>query len=569
VVTHTPYHQILLSPDSWYYITGTYDGTTAKIYLNGKLDNSNSASAPGYYTNFYIGTSYSDYSSSFYNFFDGTIDDVKIYNFALTEDEVKLDYNQGKAMVLGSTGTDASGNASWSSERSYCVPGDATSCSAPVAEWAFDEGTGSTANDRSGNGNTGTWFGTGATHWATGKIGKAGKFNGSDDYVDATTTNFSVNTGTIEMWYKFTDSNSHGGLWNIYTSDSDRMLIWYSNTDDKWHFRRGSDAILDSTNTYTDTNWHHLAVTYNFTSDNYYLYIDGILEDSSSSTYSPPTLTNTQQIGKYDYSTGDQFHTGFIDQVKIYDYARTRAQVAWDYNRGKPIGWWKLDECQGGTANDASGNGYTGTISIGGSGTQTTIGTCASSGAWYNGRNGKYNSSLNFDGNDDRVSVTNASDLYSKIYGNFTYSLWVKYGGTASSTWPVLFGPTGTHNYPGIRGGSGNGANPPYLEWGNYPTCDGSSYSALSAPSETDGNWHHLVYTYDGSTIKVYFDGRYYNQTARSGFCSGASNFYVNYNYNGQVDDGRAYNYALTATQIKQLYNQGAAVQFGPNTGTP
>jgi len=37
----------------------------------------------------------------------------------------------------------------------------------------------------------------------------------------------------------------------------------------------------------------------------------------------------------------------------------------------------------------------------------------------------------------------------------------------------------------------------------------------------------------------------------------------------GQIDDVRIFNYALTPLQIKTLYNQGAAVQFAPITGSP
>ena len=35
------------------------------------------------------------------------------------------------------------------------------------------------------------------------------------------------------------------------------------------------------------------------------------------------------------------------------------------------------------------------------------------------------------------------------------------------------------------------------------------------------------------------------------------------------VDEVKIYNYALTASQVKLLYNQGSAVRFGPVTGAP
>ena len=37
----------------------------------------------------------------------------------------------------------------------------------------------------------------------------------------------------------------------------------------------------------------------------------------------------------------------------------------------------------------------------------------------------------------------------------------------------------------------------------------------------------------------------------------------------GKIDDVRIYNYALSAKQIKTLFNGSAAVRFGPLTGTP
>jgi len=37
----------------------------------------------------------------------------------------------------------------------------------------------------------------------------------------------------------------------------------------------------------------------------------------------------------------------------------------------------------------------------------------------------------------------------------------------------------------------------------------------------------------------------------------------------GQIDDVKIYNYALTGTQVKLLYNQNSGIRFGPSTGAP
>ena len=51
-----------------------------------------------------------------------------------------------------------------------------------VGYWKFDEGSGTTAVDSSGQGNDGTL--KGAPEWAVGQLGDALDFDGSSDYVE-------------------------------------------------------------------------------------------------------------------------------------------------------------------------------------------------------------------------------------------------------------------------------------------------------------------------------------------------------------------------------------------------
>ena len=67
-----------------------------------------------------------------------------------------------------------------------------------VAWWTFDDGSGTTAVDSSGNGNDGTLIG-GAT-WVDGQLGDAIQFNGTDSYVAAAHIPFDNRSFTITMW---------------------------------------------------------------------------------------------------------------------------------------------------------------------------------------------------------------------------------------------------------------------------------------------------------------------------------------------------------------------------------
>jgi hypothetical protein len=111
------------------------------------------------------------------------------------------------------------------------------------------------------------------------------------------------------------------------------------------------------------------------------------------------------------------------------NYARTPAQIAWEYNQGKPLAHYKLDECTGTTAYDSSGKSNNGTITPGGSG-NTTAGSCnsgTSTEMWNDGTNGKFNASLGFDGTDDYVQITDTASLrFDSSSEDFSLFTWIK-----------------------------------------------------------------------------------------------------------------------------------------------
>jgi hypothetical protein len=130
---------------------------------------------------------------------------TSIYNYALSADEVKLEYNQGKSIVLGSLSTNPDGiTASNSAARAYCPPGDTATCNPPVGHWTLDERSGTTANDITGNANTGTL--TSGPQWTAGKLGQGLQFDGVNDNVNVGTgTGLSPSNWTISTWVKLRD----------------------------------------------------------------------------------------------------------------------------------------------------------------------------------------------------------------------------------------------------------------------------------------------------------------------------------------------------------------------------
>lgn len=530
------------SLNNWYHITGSASPNgQIKIYIDGVLKNS--VSFP--YATTGVSNSkltYGDYSGGGYAF-SGIIDEPKIYNYQLSDEQVKQDYNQGSAISFGSTTQNIGGTTT---SLDYCIPGDTSYCAAPVAEWKMDEGVGTSIIDTSGIGNTGTI--SGAT-FTQGKIGKSLSLNGTSDYVSIPTYSYTTNA-TISVWVKgsYTNGNQiivgspNSIALGLYNSGSDKALIGSSI----------SGKAVGISNNFINDSWNHLTVVFD-NSGNATYYCNGqLLSNSGTNSW---TWSSGAYIGRRD--SGSYFK-GQIDQLKIYNYARTPAQVAYDYNRGGPVGWWKMDECQGSTIYDWSGNGNNGTLTIGSNGTQNSIGTCqiGTSAAWTNGATGKFNSSLNFDGTDDYITMNTATNIPS---GNAdrTLSVWINSAGNGTTDmYPALWlGSTGTHNISaiGIRAAT------------NFLCMTFWADELDSSIPATSGKWFHLLGTYVGSTreAKLYINGKFAVGKTLGSNLNTPANVYVSSSpdsrrFKGQIDDARIYNYALTPEQIKQVYNGGA-----------
>ena len=564
-----------INDDTWHSFVGTWGANGMKLYIDGILNSSDPTTIydDGSTSSMIIGGLNIAGGPNY--FWPGSMDQVKIYSYALTSDEVKLEYNQGKSIVLGakSVGVGASG-ASFSAGREYCVPGDASTCNPPVGEWKMDEGVGGTANDTSGNGRTGTLgSGNSAPTWATGKFGPGLKFDGANDKISVSDFTMGTNALSISGWMKF--NNYTGSAYNSLIAKQDEYVFYAPGSSGAFAFYiYGSSADCTTTDAYTNiqnNEWIYFTGVYNGTAQTKKIYVNG--QEVASTACNAGVLDNTVYTFYLGRGTGETYWVnGLMDQVRIYDYARTPAQIAWEFNKGAPIAHYKFDECQGTTAynsvrtfNDAPA-GNNGTIYPGASG-NTAVGTCTSGTSthmWYNGATGKRGASLDFDGTNDYVKVNDASTL--EPSNTISLSAWVKtsqsgtnfigiidkYSGSAAGY--MLDLPSGTNMYPRFT-----------IRTDQTPTA-GQQVTATIAIN--DGSWHHIIGTYDTTSCKIYIDGKLNTSASCTGtpvydshaLIFGGDGVSTNF-FAGQIDDVKIFNYVLTAAQIKTEM-AGGAVRF-------
>ncbi|MDB5274627.1 MAG: cell surface receptor domain protein [Chitinophagaceae bacterium] len=293
-----------ITTGSWQHVAYVFDGGTIKLYLNGSLVLTNTT---------YTGKALS-YSSvameigrtlwfpsgtATYYYWNGKIDDLKMYDGALSACQITAQANVGQNLV---------------------------------AWYNFD----GNANDGSVNTNNGTVTGASLTTDRFGKTNSAYSFNGTSNYIsvphDAT---LNVSNLTITAWiYANTTSSAYNGILHKRTS-TDQNAFSTSASTSSFRF---SEKNTDGT-TYEPTvsgsistgSWQHIAYVYNGGTVTLYLNGTQVLNDA---TYTGKTLSSSavpMEIGKtlwFPSGTATYFFwDGKIDDLKIYGRALPACEI--------------------------------------------------------------------------------------------------------------------------------------------------------------------------------------------------------------------------------------------------
>ncbi|HEY9114790.1 MAG TPA: LamG-like jellyroll fold domain-containing protein, partial [Bacteroidales bacterium] len=238
-------------------------------------------------------------------FFNGSIDDVRLYNKVLSAAEVATLANNTPNYTL-------------------------------VSHWAFDENSGTIAVDSSTYiANDGTL--TNGPLRKTGIKGNALEFDGQNDRVECgEDTVMDMGTGdlTISSWVKMDASQlSYPTIVSKGGTSNSNAGYWFFVSDTKIKFIMGDGAERLSTyspiiNIY-DNAWHHLAVSIDRDGDAVF-YLDGVITGTYDVTsFNGKNISNPERqltIGSA-LTSSTTFLNGKIDDVRIFNAALTQAEI--------------------------------------------------------------------------------------------------------------------------------------------------------------------------------------------------------------------------------------------------
>ncbi len=438
-----------------------------------------------------------------------------------------------------------------------------------MAQLPFNQSSGTMAYDATGNGWNGTLV-NGAS-WAAGRNGSnAVSLNGTNQYVALPSgVVYGDNAITLTAWVNLNAVSNWSRIFDFGSGTSNYMYLTPKNAaNGKVRFAittngNTNEQFIDGTAPLTTGVWHHVAVTLNGSIGT--LYVNGQQVGSNTGmTVNPSDLGVTAQnwIGRSQFSA-DPYLNGRVGDFRIYNRALTASEVTQAMNDpyGFPIVKLPFNETGGTTANDATGNGWNGTL-VGGAG-------------WAAGRNGSNAVSLN--GTNQYVALPSGVVSNNKA---MTVTAWVNLN--AVSNWSRIFDfGSGTSNYMYLT--PQNAANGKVRFAITTSGNTNEQFIDGTAPLTT-GEWQHVAVILNGSTGTLYVNGQQVGSntgitikpsdlgvTAQNWI--GRSQFSADPYLNGLVEDFSIYNRALTASEITQVMNGdsvllGAHLPFDQSSGT-
>jgi len=300
-------------PNTWNYMVGTYDKTTAKLYVNGQLVQSTSATAVIRTSSQDLTIGTTKFNSSIEHETHGSIANVAIYSDAKTQSQIQDIMFSSYSTLTSALKTN-------------------------LVSW-YDLGTNVEDSHGSNNGtNNGATINTGYTSSPSGVAdplnygeiygGNAVSFDGANDYIKSGASN-AIITGTnvtYSFWIKSTDTDSAYVLQNQKGAGSTNLGVRINNTTgiiNLLAWDGSSHNALNAVTTINDSKWHHVAFT--TTASAQVVYIDGKQDATSSNTFNNSASSDLFQIGRL--GSGSSFFGGSLSALKVFSEVLTQDQV--------------------------------------------------------------------------------------------------------------------------------------------------------------------------------------------------------------------------------------------------
>ncbi|PYK29702.1 MAG: hypothetical protein DME57_09485, partial [Verrucomicrobia bacterium] len=516
-----------VSISTFHHVAAIFDGSSLKVYLDGNLDGSASTSiAPGDGTNpLEIGAR----GGSPGNFFSGLVDEVELFNRALSDTEVASIFAAGSAGKCSCTPAPAGMISWWPGDNNYDDVADSNNMQQAINFVGF----------------------------APGEVREAFSFSGSGYLSAGNPANLKL-TGTevtLDAWVNPTNAEENGVIAGKTESGNNDYLLYLNGGVLVGIIKAGGSESTIGGGVLPVGSWSHVALTYDGTAIK--IYVNGIQIDSLPKTGNLDGTDAEVAIG--GRNADDLQLVGLVDEVEVFGRALSASEIAAIYGAGgagkcrsctsAPAGmthWWPAN----GNTEDVIGNND-GTLQSG-----ATFGP------------GKVDQAFSLDGVDDYVDVGPNVNVPEK----FSADVWIN--PTSTSGRQAIIGKTDFSSSGYEIALSDGGLT------GFVITDSGITEYATDFVVVTAGTWQHVTVTYDGTVgsntgqaFKFYVNGNNVSasaspfhdaggtpQTSSLSATIGAAIPFGGDYFGGLIDELEIFGRVLSQSEIQKIiYDAGSA----------
>ena len=483
--------------NTWWHLAYTYDGTAARVYVNGVEESVRTSLTLNTYAGniIRVGAQANNTGTGATFMFTGSIAEVRIHDGVLKPADILNNFKLGGPRKAN-TPSPANG---------------AEGVITPLLQW----GIGITAKYHD------VYFGTNPTPGAA---------------------EFKTRTSWTIYWAGTLTSGTTY-YWRVDEVEVDGVTIY---PGDVWSF---TAAPLTAYNPnpadgakYVSTDVE-LSWTAGSTAVSHDVYFGTVEEDVANGTGS--TLKSSQQKTTTFVPGPLQLGTTYYWRIDEVEQAGTKHPGnVWRFSTMPVItvtdpnlvGWWKLDEGEGATAIDWSG--------------QSNHGTIYGDTAWVDGYDG---GALKLKGIDGYVTLP--IGLLINSLNSATFTTWVNFSNLGGSWQRIFDFGSGTSTYIFLCPRTGtDGPMRVAIQTG------GGGESLIESPDTLPTGWHHIAVVIGSGNMQIYLDGAVVASGSTAVIPSqlgqtssnwlGRSQYAADGYFNGTLDDFRIYNYAMSQADI-------------------
>lgn len=511
--------------NKWHHLAATCEKGEMKLYLDG-VEVSKGGSKDANYSPPRLQTIIG-------KGFDGQLDEIMMWKVARSVDEIKSDMNKGltgnkppSELLWYLKLNDGPGSKSAKEYKNAGLPKYTNLINVDVnTDWV--------KSSREISLNT-----------AVPKESSALDFNQANSFLDVPGT---IDLANKSFTIEFLAKRKGAGKQDLFItqgsqSNSKGLSIGFQ-SNDQFTFAFYADDL--NSPTYTDTDWHHWAVTFDANTKKQIIYRDGkqVAERTAGGNY---TGTGKLTIGKNIFNTN---FNGTLDDIRIWKVARSAADIE-KFSKTKLVGlptdllrWFKLDDGKGSTsAKDEVGNASAQLTNIN---ENTDWVTDWAADAAKRKREKEKPGFMTFAGKSGSVDAgeldfAGASGVTLEAWIRRTTEDGVEYKVIQSDKFPIKLSMTNA----GVS-----------TDGGLMFTYNTEQLKTNIVP-HSNKKWHHIAATYDGTTMKIYLDGYLQAEKTYQSTISLKSQFFIAdnqcSNLKGDIDEVAIWKEARSEAQIQQ-----------------